>query len=59
MAVLKFTKIESLAGFFSRVFLHGEMVTSPKGKRASARTNLRVLWQICNIFTVTLLCEWF
>ena len=29
------------------------MVASPKGNRASARTNLRVLWQIYNIFTVT------
>ena len=53
MAVLKFLKIESLADFFSRVFLHGEMVASPKGNRASAWTNLRVLWQIYNIFSVT------
>ena len=29
------------------------MVASPKGNRASARTNLRVLWQIYNIFSVT------
>ena len=29
------------------------MVNSPKGNRASARTNLRVLWQIYYIFTVT------
>ena len=42
---------------FFTFFLHGEMVAK-QGNRASMPTNLRVLWQIYNIVSVTY-TEWF
>ena len=53
MAIWKFLKFQNFARFIFRVFLHGKMVTGLKGKRASAGTNLRLLWQMAYISTVT------